>query len=391
MTDRNCALESAAYGELKKSFENRWEYIRNLIKDGGKAVWMAGDDVPEEIIMAGGMIPVRLPGFSGSRPNADKYLEISFGDYWRGLFESIMNGENSDIMDYLAFSNSSDLIHKLYHYLVQIRKIEPERKLPDFHFIDYWLVERDFRSQERNLRETGDFLKTVESWSGREITESDLVRAIELCNDHKAALKQFSALRRGEECRITGSEALTVITGSFYMDRKTAADLIRQVTEDAENWPRVEAVRCLYTGSAQENADVYRLMENCGLNMVTEDHVMGDRYADCETDASLPPLRAVSARYHNRPASSERGTVKERSVYIPRLAAEAGAEAVVVFMNHNDESYIWDLPKQKLELDKAGIRILTVEDQYCPLKEQDKLMETLTDFAVSLKEGVNRG
>ncbi len=387
LSERSCALKSAAYLELKKAFENKREAIADLRKDGKKTVFMLGDDVPEEIIMAGGMVPVRLCGYYGPRPNADKYLEISFGALWRGLFEAIMNGEYADMMDYLVLANSSDIIQKLFYYLQEIKRTEPSRKLPVIEYVDYLLMHKDFRSQERNLNETKDFISKVEKWSGKRITDEALSDAIKVCNEYKQALRAFSALRYGADSRINGSEALIAIVGSFYIDKKQATELIKKLTKEAESWPKVDALRVLYTGSMQETAEVYELMEENGINVVTEDKLLGDRYADCDTDETLPPARAISSRYHNRFPSSERGTVKERAKCIPERVTEVGAEAVVIFMNQKDESYIWDFPKQKIELDKMGIKILIIEDQYYPLNDKAELAARFTQFAKTVKAG----
>ncbi len=358
---------------------------------GKKTAWMLGDEVPEEILMAADLIPVRLWGHPDNRPNADKYLEMSFGALWRGLFETIMNDEHSDIMDYLVLSNSSDIIQKLFYYLVQLKKIEPERRLPDIEYVDYWLVNKEFRTRERNWRETQRFQTRVEEWTGKKISDRDLAEAITLCNAYKAALRDFSALRFGPESRITGSEALTVLAGSFYLEKKKAIELLRALTEDAAGWPVLENVRCLYTGSMQDTTEVYEILQNAGLNVVCEDKVPGDRYTDRETDTARPPARAIADRYHNRFPSSERAFIKDRAQALPERVKETGAEAVVIFMNHNDESYIWDLPKLKIELDKMGIRILTIEDQYYPLKDPDSILDRCTKFAETVKRERKNG
>lgn len=391
MTERDCALDSAEYMKLKNAFDHKYEASSELTANGRKLVWMLGDEVPEEIIIAGGFIPVRLWGHYGQRPNADKYLEASFGDLWRGLFESVLNDSNADMMDYLVLSNSSDIIQKMYYYLVQLKKIELNRNLPEIEYVDYWLINKEFRTQERNWKETEKFRKVIEAWSGKKISEAALTDSILLCNDYKSALRKFSALRYGKNGRITGSEAQTVIAGSFYLDKKDAINVITKLSAEAENWPKVESVKCFYTGSLQETTEVYNLMRDGGLNVVSEDKIIGDRYADIDANTDISPIGAIADRYHKRFPSSERSLIKDRAANLPKRAAEVGAEAVVIFMNHNDESYIWDLPRQKIEFDKLGIKILTVENQYYPLCNKDGLLKTFRDFAQSVKKDKDNG
>lgn len=387
MAIRSCAEESPAFSELKWAFDNKRKAISKLMEGGRKAVWMMGDDVPEEVIMAAGMLPVRLCGYYGPRPNADKYLEISFGAYWRGLFEAVLNEEYAGMMDYLVLSNSSDILLKFFYYLTELKRMEPERKLPVIEFVDYSLFSKDFRSQEHNLRETREFIAKVEGWCGRKISDEDLAEAIRVQNEYKRALRAFSALRYGKESRVMGSEALTAIAGSFYLDKPKATELIKQLTKEAEKWPRVENVRVLYTGSMQETTEVYELMEDAGLNVITEDKLFGDRYADSDTDPGMPPVRAIASRYLNRFPSSERAFIKERAAFIPERVREVGAEGMVIFMNHNDESYIWDFPKQRDVLKKMGIQTLMIEDQYYPLRDREELSRKFSSFARTVKGG----
>lgn len=378
MSERSCAAASRAYGMLKKAYAERDSAVAAIRSSGKKCVFMFGDDVPEELIIAHGMFPVRLIGEYGPRPNADKYLEQSFGALWRGYFEKIVNGSLAGCMDYLVLSNSSDIIQKLYYYLLQLARIEPERKLPPIYYIDYSLMVKDFSAQERNMRETREFAEILAEWSGKSASTDELRAAIELCSAHRAALREISRLRRAG--KIAGSEAISIIAGSFFMEKADAVALLGELSREAELWPELDCVRAVYTGSLQETGEVYSLFEECGLNIIADDKLIGDRYSDRDVDLALEPSLALSQRYHLRFPSSERGFVAERASCIPELVRESRAEALVVFMNHNDESYIWDLPKQRKLLDEAGIEILVIEDQYYPLRSTETLKQQTADF-----------
>ena len=136
MSERNCALQSKAYSALRALYQNQNDALQALKRSGKKLCWMFGDDVPEEVILAAGMFPVRLTGEYGSQLQAEKYLEISFGALWKACFEKILCASAAGMMDYLVLSNSSDLIQKLYYYLLQLKRIEPDRTLPEMYYVD---------------------------------------------------------------------------------------------------------------------------------------------------------------------------------------------------------------------------------------------------------------
>ena len=219
----------------------------------------------------------------------------------------------------------------------------------------------------------------MEELSGRQADGQALDDAVALCNRHRQALRALEPLRRAG--RLLGSEALTAAAGSLLLEKQEAAALLEQLAADAGTWPETALMPVLYTGSAQETPEVYRLMEQAGLNVVAEDKVPGWRYCDRDVDGAADAVTAVTLRYHLRFPSSERGFVAERADCIPALLDRCGARGLVVFMNRNDESYIWDLPAQRKVLSGRGIPVLTVEDQDWPLKQPELLTEQFSAFA----------
>ena len=79
--------------------------------------------------------------------------------------------------------------------------------------------------------------------------------------------------------------------------------------------------------------------------------------------------------------------VKERAKVVPERMQEVGAQALLVYMHFNDESYIWDFPKQKLRLDELGLPAIVVEKQNIPIVEPDALKARLADFFKTVKGG----
>ena len=387
MAIREQALACAAFTRLKSAYDNRKQVLSEWKRSGRGVVCIAGYDVPEEIILAAGMLPFRVTGYyGGERKSAEKYLEYSFGAIWKGLWESIAE-DYAGLMDHLVFCSSSDMFLKLFYYFRTMQRLEPERPLPELKYLDYELVEHVFKSQERNERELRDLIETVEGWSGRKITEADLRGAIALCNNYRAALGEFSALRGRDDCRVTGSEALVVIGGSMFMERPEAIELIRAVTAAAKSWDKPEGERVYYVGSPQEIPEVYELAEANGLNIVGEDHDMGARMFDTQVRETIEPVSALAERLLNRMPSSEKGSIAARVKAIGEKLEETGADGFLTFMNNNDEAYVWDYPSiRKNVLEPRGIPSWTVQKQTWPLTEPEALAAQFREFAAAVKE-----
>ena len=390
MAIRKQALECEAFVRLKQAYDDRKAVLSGWKQDGKKVVCIAGYDVPEEIILAGGMLPFRVTGYyGGERKSADKYLEYSFGAIWKGLWESIAE-DYAGLMDYLVFSSSSDMFLKLFYYFRTMKLMEPERPLPELKYLDFELVEHVFKSQERNERELRDLVEVVEGWSGNKISADALRETIALCNDYRDALSEFSALRGKDQCHVTGSEALTVIGGSMFMEKAEAIDAVRAVTEAAKDWVPAEGARIYYVGSPQETTEVYELAEANGLNIVGEDHDMGARMFDTPVRTDLEPISALADRLLKRMPSSEKGSIAARVKAVGDKLSETGAAGFLTYMNNNDEAYVWDYPSiRKNVLEPRGIPSDTVQKQTWPLTEPEALAAQFRAFAETVKEAHN--
>ena len=390
MAIRKQALECAAFTRLKSAYDGRKQVLAGWKQSGKGVVCIAGYDVPEEIILAAGMLPFRVNGYyGGERVSAEKYLEYSFGAIWKGLWESIAE-DYAGLMDYLVFSSSSDMFLKLFYYFRTMQRLEPERPLPELKYLDFELVEHVFKTQERNERELRDLIGTVEGWSGRKITADALKEAIALCNEYRAALSEFSALRGKDDCRVSGSEALVVIGGSMFMEKREAIEAVRAVTEAAKAWDKAAGERVYYVGSPQETTEVYELAEASGLNIVGEDHDMGARMFDTQVRTAIEPVSALAERLLNRMPSSEKGSISARVRAIGEKLEETGADGFLTYMNNNDEAYVWDYPSvRKTVLEPRGIPSATVQKQTWPLTEPEALAAELRAFAAAVKEAHN--
>ena len=303
-----------------------------------------------------------------------------------GLWESIAE-DYAGLMDYLVFCSSSDMFLKLFYYFRTMQRLEPERALPELRYLDYELVEHVFKTQERNERELRDFIETVEGWSGNKVTADALKEAIDLCNEYRAALTEFNALRGKENCRVTGSEALVVIGGSMYLPRREAIDAVRAVTDAAKGWKAAEGARVYYVGSPQETTEVYELAEANGVNIVGEDHDMGARMFDTQVRTEIEPVSALAERLLSRMPSSEKGSIAARVKAIGDKLEETGADAFLTYMNNNDEAYVWDYPSiRKNVLEPRDIPSYTVQKQTWPLTEPEALSAQFRELAAMAKE-----
>lgn len=381
------ALSCGAFSHMKEIYDNRKQVLSDWKTAGKNVVCVLGNDVPDEIILAAGMLPFRITGYyGGERKSAEKYLEYSFGAVWKGIWESVTE-DYAGLVDHAVISSSSDMYLKLFYYFRALKRLEPERPLPELKYLDLELTEKKFKTQERNERELADLIAVLESWGGSRVTEEALKESIVLCNEYRGALREFSALRKGFDCRITGSEALTVIGASMFMEKAEAIAALRAVTAAAEHWPVAELEPVYYIGSPQEITEVYELAEYAGINFVGEDHDMGDRMFDTDVRTDIAPVSALAQRLLDRMPCSEKGSIRDRVRAVGAALESSGAVAMLTYMNNNDEAYVWDYPSIRTQvLAPRGIPSATVQKQTWPLTDPEGLKAQFAALAAEAKE-----
>lgn len=391
MSIRECALQSKAFAALKDVYDHRDETAAAWRAQGRKVIGELGCDVPDEFIIAAGMLPVRIYA-DPKKPlkETDKYLEYAFDPIVRAQFEKIVDGTYDRQIDALAISNSTDVVIRIYLYLRELHRAEPEKPVPPVEFID-WLFTRNRMHQVRNEHTLTLFKQAVEGWAGKGITDGALMEAAKICNDNRQALRAMAELRHGKEIRINGSEALVIIGSSFFMERTAHTKLVRQVTEDAKTWPVLTGPRIYFTGSDQEDTSLYDLIESAGAVIVGEDHSWGDRHYDRDYNLDYTPIRAVVDRYMLREFSSKKAFVSQRVDALNRLTAAAGAEAVIFYTNKYEEAASWDYPSQKQSLESRGIATAGFFQMAWPISENEGLGDKIAAFIDTLKGGALNG
>lgn len=384
MSERNVALQSKAYLELKDAYTNRFKAALAFKEKGGRVVGCYGYDVPEEILIAAGLFPLRVcSDITKKSTLAEKYIS-RVNPLLGSLIDRLIDGTYASIVQNLAISNSNAAIASVYEVIREIARVFPELTTPPMAFIDIAKTKYMY-NQERNAILYGEFKNTVECWVGRRLRDSELRAAIDLCNKNRQAMREFDALRHGEISRVTGTEALVVIGASMFMDRARHTELVKELTEEAKNWPVIDAPRILVYGSDHEYTDLYEILEAAGGQPVFEDQNWGARHYDMDVPTNVLPINGLAGRYMNRMFAANNSYVAERVAQMKEFIATYKIDAVLFYMNQNDETVSWDYPSQKKVLDDMGIPHQVYFNQPFPIQDRDGLKDKLAKLVAAAK------
>ncbi len=385
MAIRECALQDPSFAKLLEAYNNRDKAAAAFRAQGGKVLAKLGFDVPDELVLAAGLMPVQVYADPDKElVQTSKMLEFAFDPMVRKQFEKMVDGTYKDQVDFLAVSNSTDVFIRVFLYLREIHRSLPEIPVPPVCFID-WLFTRNRMHQERNELTINIFKKQLEDWTGKRITDAKIKKAAVICNKNREALRKIGALRHAKKVRISGTEALVIIGAGFFMDKKEHTALVNAVAKAAKKWPVLEGPRVFMTGSVQEDLALYSMIEEAGAVVVSEDHDWGDRSYDRDYNLEYSPVRAIVDRYMLRSFSSKKAFVSQRVDALNEAVAAAKADAVIFYTNIYEEAASWDYPSQKKSLDGQGIKNACFAKMQYPAKLNEGLAENIGAFIKGLE------
>ena len=346
---------------MHKYYKRRDLAAQEWKEKGGKVVGYLSNDVPEEMILASGFFPFRISGDPwGGTVEADKYTEPFYNPAVRSIFNMLLTGKY-DFLDFIVIPHSSDAILKLYYHLNDVKQINPSLKLPDLYLFDmlhtrFWRTGLYIRDRLRELK------KKLEEWSGQEMSNESLSRAIAIGNENRKLLKKVATLRAAEPPRLSGVDSLQMIGSSMFMLKEDHNRVLRQFLDEDE-LPARDGVRLFIEGSDLDHLQFYELVESCKATIVSEDSSWGNRYFDDLVDQSLDPLEAIADRYHLKSHSPRMHSIDRRIEYCLQGAGEAKAQGVIFFFLEWDSAPAWDYPDQKRALEEKGLPTLCFDMQ----------------------------
>ncbi|MFX1303803.1 MAG: 2-hydroxyacyl-CoA dehydratase subunit D [Promethearchaeota archaeon] len=249
-------------------------FLREKKEEGKRIIaFISHDNIPEELLDAGGFIPLRLI-FAGNDELMDAshdYLPPStcaFAQSCIGLFSTKPNQYRFlDLVDYFIVSN---------HCVSDICASEIISKYFDIPRLNFYIA---YTNNDNSLKyfklELFELKKQLEKINGNEIKDEDLKESIKKYNLFKKKLLNFSFLN------IKGSEKLKIIQKAILYGPIFLPKLESYILKYRENQIQnsTNSKHILITGgSVFINDNLIDLIEEGGGNVIFFDTWVGDNY-----------------------------------------------------------------------------------------------------------------
>ncbi len=263
---------------------------------GKKALGVVCCHVPQEILHAADVLPVRL--------RATGCEDYSEAEVWMSSFSCSFA---KSILQYLI-----DDVYDLDGYVTSDGCMQAAR------IYDNWKAFSQKKGKEQAILEIGaprmnstttrayykEELKILvaflEKLTGNKITDEKLAKSVALYNEARGLVKQVLELQKAENPVITGAEALTIMLSETNMPVEEYIDLLKAFLADVPNRKPVSGYRArlMVIGSALDDPRYIAAIENKGGLVVADTLCFGSMTFGDELKASSDDVIGSIANYY---------------------------------------------------------------------------------------------
>ena len=334
------------------------EAVNRIGRPETERVFITCSCVPEEIITAAGLQPVRLLP-SNPPADADSHIHPNTCGYLKSLLASALD-EEGDRASCIAIGNSCDGMRKLYDLWGAYAKripalfVDPPKK-NDADSIRFFASE---------LRRFAGDLETA--LPGAAVTDESLRSAIKAHNRVRLLMGEVFSLQRDPQKSISGGDVFDLcLEGTRCSPEEFIPRLEGFLSRVEEREPVSSQRRILLTGNLISRPDPVSMIEELGGRVVALDTCTGLRHYETlvEEDAADPML-ALAARYLTKPSCPRMEGLEERFEYLQKLADQARADGIVFSCVKFCDPLIYDIPMMSNWFRGVGIPFLFLENDY---------------------------
>ncbi|MFH1138719.1 MAG: benzoyl-CoA reductase, bzd-type, subunit N [Pseudomonadota bacterium] len=338
--------------------DNRHEYALEWKKrTGGKVVGTFCTYVPEELIYAAGMLPVRILGTHEPEKETGQHILSMYCFFCRDCLAQGLKGR-FDYLDGLVISQSCMHMRQAFHSWRTHRPLEFSYYINMPHHV------QSPRAKPFLAGELAEFKTALEKWAGKTITDADLDRAIEVYNEHRKLMADIYELKKSDPPLLTGMETMEIVVSSQTTDK---VDHNRALREALKFLPRRPAdanqgARLMLIGSESDDRELIGMIESIGGAIVVDDHCTGSRYFWGQVQPNEDRVRAVADRYVDRPPCPSKDFPDSRRFdHILKLAKDYQVRGVFILQQKFCDPHESDNPLLIRFLNENGLPTLFLE------------------------------
>jgi benzoyl-CoA reductase/2-hydroxyglutaryl-CoA dehydratase subunit BcrC/BadD/HgdB len=349
-------------------YEHPESEAMSISASGVPVVGITSNTAPWELIRAAGAFPCLVNSGNANHPDIGNFMEEAvFEQRIRSIFGAAISGD-LEHLSLLLIPRTSEQEYKLYLYLREVARQEPQRRIPPVFLYDL-LHTRSAESYSYGLERTRNLKQRIEELTGNFADDAALRHAIEESNSARKSIRQLLSLR-GQEPRVTGTESLALIGASFFMNREEYARLAELVLEKLGARVPLAGKRLMIAGSSVNHRGLHHALEQHEAIVVAEEDWRGSRSAgdDIKTESN-DLLKVIFEKYYLDTPSPRVFPAETTDAWFQHALAD-GIDGVVFYLPPEDCVAGWDYPRLRRYFDERGIPHLLLRDDAVSISEE---------------------
>ncbi|MGE5422089.1 MAG: 2-hydroxyacyl-CoA dehydratase subunit D [Ignavibacteriales bacterium] len=321
------------------------------------AIGCAPEYCPEEIVYAAGMLPVGLWGGKTNISRAASYFPSFACSLVQSTFELGLSGVYNQLSGVIIPSLCDHLKCFGQDWKVGIPDIPLLPFAHPYHRrldagVSY--LASEYARIKRGLEDIG----------GSPISDAAINRAIEVYNDHRKAMREFTRIAKDYPVTISPRIRHMVIKSGYFMDKAEHAEYVETLIEQlktmpAESW---NGKKIVLTGIMAEPEGLLDLFAEYRLTVVADDLAQESRQFRVDVPEGSDPLDRLARRWSLMDGCSLLyDPQKERRFLLKDLVQENGADGIIACIMKFCEMEEFDYPIYRKTMEEANIPLLNLE------------------------------
>lgn len=338
--------------KFKGWYENRHDYAKEWKKKtGGKVLGYFCTYVPEEILYAADVLPVRILGSHEPLDVTEPHIFGMYCPFCRDCLAQGLKGKY-DYLDGIMISQSCLHIRQAFtswemhvpvdfsYYLPMPQNVQSKRSLPYL------------------AGELKTFKEAVEKWTGQTITEDKLKEGIEIMNTSRRLTRELYEKRKAPDPPVSGLDVMYTVVASQMVDK---GEYNETLSEWLGNLPDTSGhngsrIRLMILGSENDDTEFVGMVESLDAVFVVDDHCTGSRYFWNEVTTNGDLLDSIARRYIERvPCPTKDWPKRLRIDHIKKLAKDWNVQGAIVIQQKFCDPHELDNPAIMRELKAVGV------------------------------------
>jgi benzoyl-CoA reductase subunit C len=313
--------------------------------------------VPEEILLAAGVLPVRILGSHEPQDVTVPHIFGMFCPFCRDCLAQGLKGKY-DYLDGIIIAQSCLHVRQAF--------TSWEKHVPvDFSY--YLCMPHHVQSPRALPYLTGEleqFKTAVEDWTGKTISNEDLDEAVSVYNESRRLMHEVYKHRQSDKPPLTGEEAMEMVISGQMTDKREHNEELKKIVAELPKRSngRQTGSRLMILGSEDDDLEFINMVESCGATFVVDDHCTGTRYFWNEVEPRENRLEAIAKRYIDRvPCPTKDWMARQRIDHIVQLAHDWKVDGAIVIQQKFCDPHELDIPAIRKRLEAEDIKTLFLE------------------------------